>query len=160
MDPIDRPDPRELGPITIGEYPSEVYQEFEERKQTLSTTPNLIQESSIIAASAARDHIGIRYDQLSIENGDMYRNRLFSASDRPENFSSQFLFQTNAIMKAFGPEENQQNDIEKIDEITEKETNPEILKQAEVLKDNLETIAHLNNIMTDAKNEIYRLAKG
>lgn len=153
--------PQDRGPITVGEFPSEIYTDYENRMKTLSAESSLIQDSSIIAAQNRADSLGIRPDQLSIENNDVDRNRLFSSSDRPSDFSSDSLFQGNSIMNAFGPEENQLNDIEKVDTLLQGPTTHSLDHASTVtVKEGLEQIAYLNSVATEVKNQIYGLRKG
>ena len=154
-------DAKEIGPLTIGDYPQQVYQDYEQRKAAVETAPSYFQESSIIAQTASQDRFGVTYDQLSIENGDVGRNPLFSDIAPPERFSTQALFQVNTIMHSFGPEESQMEDVEKINQITHGKTKSDpILQEGQTLKDCLENIAQLNNIATEVNNQMTRLAKG
>ena len=154
-------DDRDVGPLTVGNFPQEIYQEYEQRHQIIESATSYLQESSIIAQGTSQDRIGITYDQIAIHNGDVGHNKLFSETAPPENFSTHPLFQTNAIMRSFGPQESQEEDIEKINLITQSRANDDpVQDEANTLKSCLEEVAQLNNIMTEVKNQVYRLAKG
>ena len=157
MADIDRIDDSQ-GPITMGEYPADVYQEFERRDQILSTSPSWMQDSSIIAAATQQDQLDIVHDHIALANGDMYRNHIFSEIGKPPQFSTQTLFQSQSIMQSFGPQTKQTEDLEKIARI--ESNTPDTHKEAAILKEYLETTSHLNGILLDTHNQSLRIAKG
>ena len=148
----------DIGPVTYGSTPQDVYNEFEKRQVEVQEAMPLFEKSLQVVSQTSVDSTLSKPSQL-----DQFFAVKQDAKDTdigpPPNFSTNALFTRQALMTSFGPPSHQEDILTKLSELALTTKNPEEEKQVEQMTRFVEEVQNLNLIRQEIYQEQDRIGK-
>jgi hypothetical protein len=151
-------DSSEIGPITYGATPSDVYSNYETRQKELRESMPLFEESLQVVPKTKVDSTFSTPSQL-----DLYFSVKVEPKDTdigpPQKFSTIALFTRESLMRSFGPPAQQEVALDKLNELSVGAKTPQEEGQVEHITQFIETVQQLNLINQSIFQEQDRIGK-